>query len=599
MKDQVESLPPSLATQATLVNSSLESAELSLRLGSIAAGHSRLIYAAPERLRQRPFIHALARANISLVVIDEAHCLSMWGHDFRPDYLHIRDALRDLGDPRLLAMTATATPEMMVEIAQQLGRDLQVVNTGVLRDNLFLIARRAENEDHKVRLLLPFVQRQRGSGIIYVNSRESAEKLERQLRRLGINARAYHAGMGPAERTTLQDRFMSGQVRVMVATVAFGMGVDKPDVRFIVHYHPARSLESYTQESGRAGRDGQPSTCLLLHSSADRANLTRWSNEAAVEIEVLRAVYRVLRGLVRGGRELVDEGALRERLEDEGFAEVDLRVAISLLERAALVRRGPDVPRGATVTLRAGAPDHAEDDLWTPFIQAARLEPERPAPVDVQEVARRLAALPGHVALNAVALEDRLLEWQDEQRLTYRGLGRDMLIEMLPPPADAAERMAGILDALGRRNRRRLRSLVAYLDTQRCRHAFIGRHFGQHSPDHCQRCDNCVPVELEEMQPAHGQKIDDADDAVLRLVGQMPWNLGKTGVIEVLKGVAVRRLYAGRTELYGSLAHLSRAAIERAVDRLIEDGELVAEIRDGYRMLGPAMEAHGDGPHLE
>jgi ATP-dependent DNA helicase RecQ len=495
-------------------------------------------------------------------------------------------------------MTATATPEMMVEIAQHLGRELQVVNTGVLRDNLFLIARRAENEDHKVRLLLSFVQRQRGPGIIYVNSRESAEKLERQLRRLAINARAYHAGMGPAERATLQDRFMSGQVRVMVATVAFGMGVDKPDVRFVVHYHPARSLESYSQESGRAGRDGQPSTCLLLHSSADRANLTRWSNEAAVEIAVLRAVYRVLRGLVRGGRELVDEGALRERLEDDGFAEVDLRVAISLLERAALVRRGPDVPRGATVTLRDAAA-HAEDDLWVPFVQASRLEVERPAPVDLQDVARRLATLPGHATLNAVALEDRLLDWQDQRRLTYRGIGRDMLIEMLPPPADAAERMASILDAMGRRNRRRLRSLLAYLDTQRCRHAFIARHFGQHSPDRCERCDNCVPVELEEMRPAHGQKMDDPGDAALRLVGQMPWSLGKTGVIEVLKGVAVRRLYAGRTELYGSLAHLSRAAIERAVDRLIEDGELVAEVREGYRMLGPAVPAHEEGPQVD
>lgn len=597
MKDQVESLPPSLATQATLVNSSLESAELLLRLGAIAAGYSRLIYAAPERLRQRPFIHALARAGIRLVVIDEAHCLSMWGHDFRPDYLHIRDALGDLGNPRVLAMTATATPEMMVEIGQQLGRELQVVNTGVLRDNLFLIARRAENDDHKLRLLLPFVQRRRGSGIIYVNSRESAEKLERQLRRSGINARAYHAGMGPAERTTLQDRFMSGQVQVMVATVAFGMGVDKPDVRFIVHYHPARSLESYTQESGRAGRDGQPATCLVLHSSADRSNLTRWSNEAAVEIEVLRAVYRVLRGLTRGGQELVDEGALRERLEDDGFAEVDLRVAISLLESAALLRRGPDVPRGATVTLRADAAAHADDDLWAPFVRAARLEVERSAPVDLQDVARRLATLPGHAALNAVALEDHLLDWQDEQRLTYRGIGRDMLIEMLPPPADAAERMASILDALGRRNRRRLRSLLAYLDTQRCRHAFIGRHFGQHSPDRCERCDNCRPVELEEMRPAHGQKIDDPGEAALRLVGQMPWTLGRTGVIEVLKGVAVRRLYAGRTELYGSLAHLSKAAIERAVDRLIEEGDLVAEVHDGYRLLGPAAPTAEAGPH--
>ena len=309
MKDQVESLPPALLAQTTLVNSSLESAELNLRLSEIAAGRYRLVYAAPERLRQRPFIHALARAGVGLVVIDEAHCLSMWGHDFRPDYLYIRAALPDLGDPQVLAMTATATPEMMAEIAAQLGRDLCAVNTGVLRDNLYLIARRVENEDHKMRLLLPFLQERKGSGIVYVNSRDTAERLERQLRQARINARAYHAGMGPAERTALQDRFMSGEVRVMVATVAFGMGVDKSDVRFIVHYHPSRSLEAYSQESGRAGRDGKPAVCLLLHSSGDRANLNRWSKEEAVGLEGLRAVYRTLRGLLRGGQGLVDASA--------------------------------------------------------------------------------------------------------------------------------------------------------------------------------------------------------------------------------------------------------------------------------------------------
>src|SRR5438105_2753939 len=246
----------------------------------------------PERLRQRPFVHALARAGIGLVVIDEAHCLSMWGHDFRPDYLFIRAALSDLGSPQVLAMTATATPEMMHEVAAQLGRDLCAVNTGVLRDNLFLVTRRTANEDHKLRLVLPFVQQHHGAGIIYVASREGAERLEKQLRQAGVNARAYHAGMGPAEPHAVQYRFMSGHVRVMVATVAFGMGVDKDDVRFIVHYNPPRSLEAYSQESGRAGRDGKPAVCLLLHASADRANLKRWSTEEAVDLDGLRAVYR-------------------------------------------------------------------------------------------------------------------------------------------------------------------------------------------------------------------------------------------------------------------------------------------------------------------
>jgi len=592
MKDQVESLPPALLARTTLVNSGLETAELTLRLGEIATGRYRLVYASPERLRQRPFVHALTRAGVRLVVIDEAHCLSMWGHDFRPDYLFISAVVRDLGDPQVLAMTATATPAMMGEIATGLGRDLCVVNTGVLRDNLFLIAHTVENDDHKLRVALPFIQRQSGSGIVYVNSRDNAERLERALRQARVNARAYHAGLGTAERGALQDRFMAGEIRVMVATVAFGMGIDKADVRFIVHYHPSRSLEAYSQESGRAGRDGQPGTCLLLHSPGDRATMRRWSREQAVDIGGLRAVYRSVRAVLErapGGTGLVDAPALRERLETEGKGDVDLRVAISILELAGLLRRGPDVPRGATVSPR-GATDRgagaaggagARDDLWEPFLRAARLDGEPSGwstPLDLVVVASALG-------IDAVALEDWLLTWQDDGRLVYRGVGRDMLIELLPPPADTAERMAAILDGMGRRNRRRLRALFGYLDADRCRHGVIARHFGHEAAARCGHCDICAPVALGEVEPVAAERVDDPAEAVRRLVGQFPLGYGKTGVVEVLKGAMTRRMHAERTPLFGALAHLPKAAIERTVAALLAEGELVTELRDDYAML--------------
>ena len=183
------------------------------------------------------------------------------------------------------------------------------------------------------------------------------------------------------------------------------------------------------------------------------------------------------------------------------------------------------------------------------------------------------------------ALEDHLLTWQDEGRLTYRGVGRDMLIEILTPPADTAERMASILDGMGRRNRRRLRSLYAYLDTERCRHAFIARHFGQEASEPCRRCDVCRPVTLEELQPVVGDRIDDPVEAVRRLVGQFPLAFGKPSVTGILKGDVTRRQHAARTDLFGALAHLSKAAIERAIDQLLADGELVVEMDGDYRML--------------
>jgi len=652
MKDQVESLPPALLAQTTLVNSTLESKELGLRLGEIAAGRYRLVYAAPERLRQRPFVHALARAGVRQVVIDEAHCLSMWGHDFRPDYLFVRRVLRDLGEPRVLAMTATATPAMMTEIAASLDRPLCVVNTGVLRDNLFLIAQAADTEEHKLRLLLPFVQRQQrhGSGIVYVNSRDHAEKLETTLHRAGVDARAYHAGMPLTARDALQNRFMNGEVRVMVATVAFGMGVDKADIRFIAHYNPPRSLEAYSQESGRAGRDGKPAVCLLLHTRGDRANLKKWSREQAVDKDGLRAVYRSVRGLLGHGGNgsgidgtgLVDAVELRDRLSYEGQSEVDLRVAISILENAGLLRRGPDVPRGATITLLSDSslgpssslslgPDpgpHSDPDphpdpgpdpgfgptaasalepdsmepaapgdgeLWDRFVRQARLDPHavagsgsssggpaRPgasAPIDLVVVARELG-------MDAVALEDQLLTWQDERRLVYRPVGRDMLIELLPPPSDTAGRMDVILDGMAERNERRLRVLSAYLDTGHCRHAFIARHFGHDEPEGCGRCNVCRPITLEEWRPAEGERIDDPAEAVRRLVACCPLDYGRSGVVEVLKGAVTRRMHAERAgSLFGSLAHLSKGAITRVVDDLLAKGELVTEMRDDFAVL--------------
>ncbi len=646
MKDQVESLPPALLAQTTLVNSTLESKELGLRLGEIAAGRYRLVYAAPERLRQRPFVHALARAGVRQVVIDEAHCLSMWGHDFRPDYLFVRRVLRDLGEPRVLAMTATATPAMMTEIAASLDRALCVVNTGVLRDNLFLIAQAADTEEHKLRLLLPFVQRQQrhGSGIVYVNSRDHAEKLERDLRRARVDARAYHAGMPLTARDALQNHFMNGEVRVMVATVAFGMGVDKADIRFIAHYNPPRSLEAYSQESGRAGRDGKPAVCLLLHTRGDRSNLKKWSREQAVDKDGLRAVYRSLRGLLGHGGNgsgidgtgLVDAVELRDRLSYEGQSEVDLRVAISILENAGLLRRGPDVPRGATITLLRDSgpgpssnlslgPDpgpHPDPDpdpsfgptatgalepdsmepgapgdgaLWDRFAHQARLDPHavagssngsggpaRPgasAPIDLVVVARELG-------MDAVALEDQLLTWQDERRLVYRPVGRDMLIELLPPPSDTAGRMDAILDGMAERNERRLRVLSAYLDTGHCRHAFIARHFGHDEPEGCRRCNVCRPITLEEWRPAEGERIDDPAEAVRRLVARCPLDYGRSGVVEVLQGAVTRRMHAERAgSLFGSLAHLSKGAITRVVDDLLAQGELVTEVRDDFAVL--------------
>lgn len=347
MQDQLDGLPPAIYPQATLINSSLEYAEVKRRIAGIEAGEYRLIYIAPERLRQQEFLRLLQRVSPSLVVVDEAHCVSVWGHDFRPDYLFIRKAMEMLDEggapPVLLALTATATAEMQAEIAEQLGRTLAPITGSVYRSNLRLEVFPCANADAKMRRLVTLCKETTGAGVVYANSRDGCEQLAALLKKNGVQASFYHAGLDRETRRATQESFMLGKTRVMVATVAFGMGVDKSNVRFVVHYSLPQSLEAYTQEAGRAGRDGKPSRCALLIAPGDKANLNRWMRQNQVALPEVRDTYRALKTRIGRGIGFV----LPDELQAEVFAgetpdpklATKLRVAISMLERCGLVKR--------------------------------------------------------------------------------------------------------------------------------------------------------------------------------------------------------------------------------------------------------------------
>src|SRR6188474_2354724 len=223
MKDQVDKLPPRVAGAATFVNSSLAPEEAAARLRSVAAGDTRILYAAPERLRQQAFVETLREIGVGLVVVDEVHCVSMWGHDFRPDYLFIRRALEALGDPSVLGMTATATPAAAAEIATSLGRDLAVVRTSVVRPNLRYDVEGVGGNEDRLRILVERLRAvEDGSAIVYARSRDSCERVARTLRGHGLRLEHYHAGLEADERSRVQDDFVSGRIRGVVATTAFG-----------------------------------------------------------------------------------------------------------------------------------------------------------------------------------------------------------------------------------------------------------------------------------------------------------------------------------------------------------------------------------------
>jgi ATP-dependent DNA helicase RecQ len=272
MKDQVDALT-ARGIPATFINSSIPPDERAERLRAAVRGELRLLYIAPERFRASGFGETLARAKPALLAVDEAHCMVEWGHDFRPDYARLGEVRAQLGATRLVALTATATPDVRQGIADQLAMDDPAVFVrGFDRTNLQLSVQATQGGEDKLRHVLALLAEPQAAGqpaIIYAATRKKAAEVAESLRRAGITARAYHAGLADDERADVQEAWMRDDVRVVVATNAFGMGVDKRDVRLVVHHELPGSAEAYYQEAGRAGRDGAPARCVLLFNHAD------------------------------------------------------------------------------------------------------------------------------------------------------------------------------------------------------------------------------------------------------------------------------------------------------------------------------------------
>ncbi|HET9643265.1 MAG TPA: ATP-dependent DNA helicase RecQ [Burkholderiaceae bacterium] len=270
MKDQARKLEEA-GVAAEQLNSAVPKREQDASMERIADAQSEIVFATPERLGDPEFLQTLQRQRIALLVVDEAHCISQWGHDFRPAFLEISQALEALGRPPVLALTATATREVVEDILQQLGRaKMHVVNTGIFRPNLRLQVVQSTNEDEKFLQLRDALSKARGCGIVYTATVKACEELHRCLGAPGESVAMYHGKLSANERHDNQDRFMRGDARVMIATNAFGMGIDKPDIRFVIHYQMPGSPEAYYQEAGRAGRDGEVADCVLLFFRKDR-----------------------------------------------------------------------------------------------------------------------------------------------------------------------------------------------------------------------------------------------------------------------------------------------------------------------------------------
>ena len=496
MKDQVDALE-ARNLPAAFINSTLTSAQVSDRLARASRGEIRLLYLAPERFDFGNVATRLKDIGVSLLAIDEAHCISQWGHDFRPSYLRVAQARTKLGSPPTVALTATATPEVREDICRQLAlKDPRTIITGFDRTNLTYHVLPARNDAEKDTLLVETLRKHEGLAVVYASTRKSVDRLSFLLEQQGIPSAGYHAGLDDAHRREVQEAFMTEKIRAIIATNAFGMGIDKPNVRLVIHHSMPGTLEAYYQEAGRAGRDGLHSEVFLLHSFPDRFTHEFFIKGSYPERSVVEQVYA---SLVRAARNVE---TLPEKLEDllpligGKLNPREIESALRILSHARAIVGSESSTSMVSVRLLA-APErirrevvgesNPELGLLRALWKIAGDQLHTGATIDLDSLPPGLGRRSG-----ATSLLDAL---QSRQFVVWKRLGGGTRLTSPDAPLSLFKIDWHMIDRRRNSELSKLEAVQRYAYTKACRRAFVLKYFGDPAAKYkCDGCDNCLGI---------------------------------------------------------------------------------------------------------